>query len=95
MEINSQKEMTQNEMQDITAELIKGDMTASDRTLRLLEQERIKYQFFASMSQEIQFEYNALADMLIFQNGGPTILGIGELIMKPFENADTGTCQQG
>ena len=50
-------------------------MTAPDRTLRLLEQERIKYQFFASMSQEIQFEYNALADMLIFQNGGPTILG--------------------
>ncbi len=88
LEINSLKEMTQNEMQDITAELIaKGDMTASDRTLRLLEQERIKYQFFASMSQEIQFEYNALADMLIFSEWGSNYLGIGELIMKPFENA--------
>ena len=59
----------------------------SDRTLRLLEQERIKYQFFASMSQEIQFEYNALADMLIFSEWGSNYLGIGELIMKPFENA--------
>ncbi len=29
----------------------------------LLEQERIKYRFFASMSQEVQFEYNIHSDL--------------------------------
>ena len=55
LETHSSRQSTQNEAQSITAELFeKGDMGASDRTLRLLEKERIKYQFFASMSKEIQ-----------------------------------------
>lgn len=74
------------EMYEITAEIIaRGDVSASDRTLKLLEQERIKYQFFASMSEEVQFEYNALTDMVLFSEWGAAYLGISELIINPME----------
>lgn len=38
----------------------------SSRTLFLLEQERIKYQFLASLSNEVLFEYDAQEDTLVF-----------------------------
>ncbi len=37
-----------------------SELRASNRTLALLDQERIKW-FFASMSQEVQFEYAFIA----------------------------------
>lgn len=75
------------EMQNITMGLLEqGGITASDRTLNLLEQERTKYQFFASMSQEIQFEYNFETNMLIISEWGAGYLGIDELIINPLEN---------
>ncbi len=86
LEQKSIKDTTRNEVQSITAELIeRGDVAASDRTLKLLEQERIKYQFFASMSKEIQFEYNAATDMVMLSEWGADYLGIDELVMHPFE----------
>lgn len=85
LELKSIKDTTRNEVQNIAAELIeRGDMTASDRTLKLLEQERIKYQFFASMSREIQFEYNAATDMVMLSEWGADYLGVDELVMHPF-----------
>lgn len=75
------------EMRNITTELLeKGGISASDRTLNLLEQERIKYQFFASMSQEIQFEYNVETDMIMISEWGANYLGIDELILHPLKN---------
>ena len=35
-----------------------NQISASERTLRLLEKEREKYKFFAALTKEIQFEYN-------------------------------------
>ena len=58
--------------------------TASARTLRLLEEEREKYQFFAAMSQEIQFEYDAAADLMCFTTKGAREKGFRELIARPF-----------
>lgn len=81
------KQSTQYEAQNITSELFeRSEMGASDRTLRLLEKERIKYQFFASMSKEIQFEYNVDADMVELTEWGARYLGIEEIIMNPYED---------
>lgn len=85
--LKSNNDVAASEVQSMTEELIaKGDVSASDRTLRLLEQERIKYQFFASMSKEIQFEYNIDTDMVTLSEWGADYLGIRELIMHPFED---------
>ena len=57
------------ELQDMARNLIQSG-NASNRTLALLEQERTKYQFFASMSKEIQFEYNYHSDLLLSPEWG-------------------------
>ena len=40
-----------------------SELSASTRTLQLLEHERMKYSFFAAMSTEIQFEYTVSPSM--------------------------------
>lgn len=66
--------------------LTSGNEYTSQRTLRLLEHERIKYQFFASMSHEVQFEYTRNPDMIVFNAWGARYLGIDEVIMNPLHN---------
>lgn len=76
------------ELQVITEELMRHEeLTASERTLRLLEQERSKYQFFASMSREIHFEYTVEPSMLTISNWGALQLNLPELIMDPVHDA--------
>ncbi|MDO4275671.1 MAG: diguanylate cyclase [Eubacteriales bacterium] len=55
----------------------------SDRTLDLLEQERTKYQFYASMTKEIQFEYSYETDTLILSEWGAAQAGVKEYIPHP------------
>lgn len=87
LELRSFKPSAQHEAQNIAEELFEeGDIVASDRTLKLLEQERIKYQFFASMSNEIQFEYNATTDMAELTEWGAKYLGVDEIIVNPCED---------
>lgn len=77
-----------NELRAITEEMLRHEeLTASERTLRLLEQERSKYQFFASMSREIHFEYTAEPAMLLISNWGAVQLNLPELIMDPRHDA--------
>ena len=72
------------ELQDMARNLIQSG-NASNRTLALLEQERTKYQFFASMSKEIQFEYNYHSDLLSISEWGAAQLGVNEVIMHPLQ----------
>lgn len=58
----------------------------SDHVLALLEQERIKYLFFASMSREIQFEYDIPAKRLTMSDWGADFLGISDVISNPRSN---------
>ncbi len=60
-----------------------GELAASQRTLQLLEHERMKYSFFASMSNEIQFEYLAVSDIVTMSAWGAERLGLSELIERP------------
>ncbi|PNV62940.1 diguanylate cyclase [Clostridium sp. chh4-2] len=87
LQINSPGDVTKAEMHQFVRELLSQGQ-ASNRTLALLEQERTKYQFFAAMSKEIQFEYNMQTDMLSFSEWGAAFLGIRELITHPGVNKD-------
>ncbi len=60
-----------------------GELAASQRTLRLLEHERMKYSFFASMSKEIQFEYLSMSDTVTMSEWGARHLGLSEIIERP------------
>lgn len=67
-----------------------GELDVSDRTLKLLEHERVKYQFFAELSQEIQFEYTATPEMVILSEWGARYLSMPETILNPKKD-DFGT----
>ena len=62
------------------------ELSASERTLQLLEHERMKYSFFAAMSQEVQFEYTAEPSMVVINAWGANYLGLKETVMDPLEN---------
>lgn len=69
---------------NLTEEMLRHkEAGASERTLQLLEHERMKYSFFASMSQEIQFEYVLSPPMLTISAWGAQKLGLQETIMEP------------
>ena len=60
-----------------------AELTASERTLQLLEKEREKYSFFATMSKEIQFEYNASPSILTLTPWSAKKLSANEIIAEP------------
>ena len=59
------------------------DELSSEHIFRLLEQERAKYQFFDSLTREVQFEYTAMPPMLRLSDWGATHLGLDKIIMDP------------
>lgn len=79
--------VSQREIQKLTEELRHHEeLSASERTLHLLEHEREKYRFFASMSMEIQFEYTVKPSMLTLSEWGAARLGEKELVMQPYKD---------
>lgn len=88
-QLSSMGKSAQMEIQKIAEEMIEKDgMKVSDRTLRLLEHERIKFQFFAAMSREVQFEFTVEPDMAVFSEWGAKHLGISEVLMEPMKNPE-------
>lgn len=74
----------QKEIGKITKDMLYyKELSASERTLRLLEHERNKYRFFASMSNEIQFEYTANPSMVTISDWGAAQLKLPEIILEP------------
>lgn len=62
------------------------ELTASERTLQLLEKEREKYSFFAAMSKEIQFEYNVSPSILTLTPWSAKKLSTKEILADPRES---------
>lgn len=87
MERSSQEQISASEISDISTQLLSSGKVSS-RTLALLEQERTKYQFFASMSKEIQYEYNMASDLLTISDWGAAQLGLSEVIAHPGSNME-------
>ena len=62
------------------------ELIASERSLRLLDHERMKYNFFAAMTEEIQFEYTVRPDILTLSSWGAKKLGLDEVIVEPMHD---------
>lgn len=68
----------------LTRELLQGEkIVASERSLYLLDQERMKYNFFSAMAEEIQFEYSMNPSILNLSGWGAKKLGLDEVIVDP------------
>ena len=75
------------ENRGIVEEMVRHkELTASERTLRLLEQERMKNSFYATLTHEMQFEYTAEPSMVSISAWGAQLLGLDEIIMDPFHS---------
>ena len=84
LEDRSGERTAQMEMRSVAQEMHHyEELSASERTLQLLEHERMKFSFFAAMSQEIQFEYTADPSMVTLNAWGANRLGLKETVMEP------------
>lgn len=87
--INSLNKASEKEMRNIVEQLLSHkELASSNRTLSMLEEERIKFQFFASMASEIQFEYTVVPSMITISDWGAEKLGIPRLIINPEKNQE-------
>lgn len=82
MEMGTRDQISISEISGISTQLLSSGKV-SGRTLSLLDRERTKYQFFASMSKEIQYEYNLASDLLTISDWGASQLGLSEVIAHP------------
>ena len=84
MAANTGERVSRMEMRSVADELHRHEeLSASERTLQLLEHERMKFSFFAAMSKEIQFEYTVVPPMITFNTWGAERLGLKETVMDP------------
>ncbi len=84
LKVNSLDHRDQKAIHNMVEEMTHYDeLSISERTLQLHERERAKYQFFASMSDEIQIEYTNEPPMLTISEQGAKRLNLGEIIMNP------------
>lgn len=87
LRVNSLSHRNNREMRNVAEEMLQHEgLTASDRTLRLLERERTKYQFFASMSREIQFEYVSEPPMISLSEWGAKRLSLPSVMVNPLSD---------
>lgn len=78
------------EARNVVRELHKHEeLNASERTLELLEHERMKYNFFAAMTEEVQFEYTVQPPMVILTAWGAEKLGMEEITLDPLHNENS------
>jgi putative two-component system response regulator len=67
--------------------MVKGnELNATERTLRLLERERLKYQFMSELSQDVWFEYTVTPELVVLSGRGMEGLDIPETIVNPRES---------
>jgi len=72
--------------QIVEAAIIPEEGEASSRTLELLDYERMKYKFFASMSNELQYEYTEDPPMAVLSDWAETKMGLPEVIKDPYKD---------
>ena len=84
---SSEERVSRMEMRSVAEEMHRHEeLSASERTLHLLEHERMKYSFFAAMSQEVQFEYTLTPPMITLNTWGANKFGLQETVLDPFSN---------
>lgn len=87
LKVNSSSKRNLNNINKITNELlIKNKFSVSSNSINYLEQERIKYEFFASISNEIQFEYTVSPSILTISEWCAKKFNLPVVIVNPLEN---------
>lgn len=85
--INSLSKVSEKEMHNVVQQLLSHkELATSNRTLSMLEEERIKGLFFASLVSEIQFEYTKIPSMVTVSDWGAEQLKLPRVIMNPKKN---------
>lgn len=83
----TKKHLDKQQFQRISTELLQmNDLTASERTLYLLDYERMKYQFFAAIEEGVLFEYNTETRILTTLGESAHRYGIPEVIFDPLRD---------
>lgn len=78
----------QKEAQDIAEEILtQGEITSAEQMKDALEYEKVKYQFFCSVSRDVLFEYTRLPSILTIPAGAESI-GLPPTIVNPAENQE-------
>lgn len=68
----------------VNVEILQYDeLSSSEETLRLLEYEKMKNKFYASVSDDIHFEYSSVPPMVSFSPNAEKITGLSDLINDP------------
>lgn len=83
MNRSPEEPLSQRQLQSVGTLLGEENKTASERTLRLLDHERMKYNFFASLTDEVQFEYTLSPSRLTLSPLGAKKLNLEEIIPEP------------
>ena len=87
MNNTTRDQRSQREMRSVVMEMQQHEeLTASERTLQLLEHERMKYNFFAALTQELQFEFTLQPPLLTLSPWGAEKLGLAETVADPARN---------
>lgn len=78
---------SEKEIKNIADEMLGNDeLSSSERTLHLLEYERMKNNFFTSITKEIQFEYTVEPSTITFSPFGAERLGLKEFTLDPLHD---------
>lgn len=89
LKLNSFSTYNLKNIHDTTSEIIQGDLIGpSSNTLKLIDYERVKYDFYASINKEIQFEITFEPTILAVLNYSDFELGLNEIISNPKEDKD-------
>ncbi len=84
----TKKHLDKQQFQRISTELLQmGDLSAAERTLYLLDYERMKYQFFAAIDEGALFEYNTDTGILTTLGESASRFGVPELTFDPLRDA--------
>lgn len=96
MKSDVEDEMNRLEMKNFTDAMLNNQSSGiSGRTLRLMDYERMKNNFFSEMTEEIQFEYDLSTHILKISSWGAKKLGIEDVTIdtytdKRFHDAISG-----
>lgn len=84
---NSQEKNDLRQIRNVEAEMLQyEELSPSARVMQLLEHERMKYNFFAAMSEEIQFEYTESSSLVTLTAWGAEKIGLPETIVDPHQD---------
>lgn len=87
LEVSSLSQKASDEITKVVERTVRPDtLVPSSRTLDLLDYERIKFNFFAIMSNEVQFEFTADPPVVTIADYGLSKLGLPETILDPLND---------